>query len=590
MSSPSIPSSERGALARLEELGDVLAIEQERNIAPPDPGQDASEAAMPRPRAAGLLRSNLVVAAGTTLSRVTGLLRVMVFAYVIGKGALADAYLIGNETPNIVYELLLGGVLSATLVPLFTSFLHHRDDGTMDEDEAGAHATNVVITVTMVAVTVLTAVAFLGAPLIFGLYTINAEGRADPATLREVGTLLTRVFLLQIFFYGMTGLLSAYLNARRRFFAAAWSPIVPNLVIIVTLLTVRGQPWQLDDVLTNQRLRWTLGLGATAGIASMAVLLAIAVRHAGLRFRPSFELRHPAIRTLVTLSTWTLGYVACNQLVTIVIRNLSGPGSGDSAAYFQAFTFFVLPHGLLAVSIATTFEPEMAIAVHRRDKVAFIDRTSLGVRLIALLTLPAAVLLFVLRRPLIGLLLEHGEYSALDALITSRTLGGFALGLVGFSAYLFTFRGFYAHQDTRTPFVINVGQCALNVALAFAFVHWWGVLGLAAAYAVSYVLAAAWALQVMSYKVPGFPVGGVFVAIARMVLAAALAAEATWFVARHVGTNTGAGALGRLVAGTIVGLGTYALALVLLKAPEVSDVARLVPGRRPSGDVANAAQ
>ena len=181
--------------------------------------------AIPQPRSAGLLRSNVVVATGTTLSRLTGLLRVIVFAYVIGKGALADAYLIGNETPNIVYELLLGGVLSATLVPLFTSFLHHRDDGSMEEDEAGAHATNVVITVTMAAVTVLTIVAFLAAPLIFGLYTIHTEGSSDPEVLREVGTLLTRVFLLQIFFYGATGLLSAYLNARRRFFAAAWSPI-----------------------------------------------------------------------------------------------------------------------------------------------------------------------------------------------------------------------------------------------------------------------------------------------------------------------------------------------------------------------------
>ena len=332
-------------------------------------------------------------------------------------------------------------------------------------------------------------------------------------------------------------------------------------------------------MLSDHRLRWTLALGATVGIATMAVLLAVAVRHAGLRFRPAFEPRHPAIRRLITLSAWTLGYVACNQIVTIVIRNLSGPGSGDSAAYFQAFTFFVLPHGLLAVSIATTFEPEMAIAVRRRDKAAFIDRTSLGVRLIALLTLPAAMLLFVLRRPMIGLLLEHGEFTSVDALITSRALGGFALGLVGFSAYLFTFRGFYAHQDTRTPFMINVGQCILNIILAFAFVGRWGVLGLAAAYAVSYLVAAVWALQVMSYKVPGFPFTGVLVAMTRMVLAAVLAAEATWWVARHVGGNTGFDALVRLVCGTVVGVAVYAAVLVLLKAPEVAAVKRIVPGR-----------
>ena len=124
---------------------------------------------------AALLRSNLIVASGTALSRITGLLRVMVFGYVIGKGALADVYLIGNETPNIVYELLIGGVLSATLVPLFTEFLERDDE----------EATNVVITVSLTAMAVLTALAVLAAPLIFGLYTVNTAGRrrprADPA-------------------------------------------------------------------------------------------------------------------------------------------------------------------------------------------------------------------------------------------------------------------------------------------------------------------------------------------------------------------------------------------------------------------------
>src|SRR4051812_45789810 len=139
-----------------------------------------------------LLRSNLVVASGTALSRVTGLLRVSVFGYVIGQTALADAYTIGNETPNIVYELLIGGVLSATLVPLFTSFVEREDE----------ESTNVVITATMVALTALTAIAVLAAPLIFGLYTLDPSSSVDAEQFRRVGTLLTRVFLLQIFLYG----------------------------------------------------------------------------------------------------------------------------------------------------------------------------------------------------------------------------------------------------------------------------------------------------------------------------------------------------------------------------------------------------
>ena len=415
------------------------------------------------------------------------------FGYVIGQTALADAYTIGNETPNIVYELLIGGVLSATLVPLFTSFLERDDD----------ESPNVVITVALVVLAAVTAVAVLAAPLIFGLYTIDPAEAVDPDDLREVGTLLTRVFLLQIFFYGAVALANAVLNSRRRFFAAAWSPILANVIIIVTLLSLPDageRTWALDDVLTDDRLRWTLALGTTAGIAAMALVLVPAVHRAGLHFRPDLQFRHPAVRRLVRLSGWTLGFVVANQVTIVVVRNLADPGSGNARAYFEAFTFFVLPHGLLAVSIATTFIPEMARSVARGDRRAFCDQTSLGVRLIALLTVPAGVLLFVLRRPIVGALLQHGEYTAANADNAARALGGFALGLVGFSLYLFVLRGFYAHQDTRTPFVINVGQNVLNIVLAVALVGRYDIGGLGAALAISYVVCAVWALQVLDVQ------------------------------------------------------------------------------------------
>ena len=175
-----------------------------------------------------LFKSNVTVAVGTALSRVSGLLRVVVFGAVIGRTALADAYKIANETPNIVYELLLGGVLSATLVPLFSAFVETDDE----------EATNVVITVSVTLMAALTAVAVIAAPLIFRLYTLSPAPGVDADVLHEVGTMLTRIFLIQILFYGLTGVANAFLNSRRRFFAAAWSPILPNLIIAVTLLSL----------------------------------------------------------------------------------------------------------------------------------------------------------------------------------------------------------------------------------------------------------------------------------------------------------------------------------------------------------------
>ena len=198
--------------------------------------------------------------------------------------------------------------------------------------------------------------------------------------------------------------------------------------------------------------------------------------------------------------------------------------------------------------------------------------------MIALLTLPAGVALFVLRRPLIGLLLEHGEYTPTDALVTSRALAGFALGLVGFSVYLFALRGFYAHQDTRTPFVINAGQCLLNVILALLFVDAWGVLGLGAAFAVSYLVCALWALRILSYKVPGFPAREVLVRGWPMLVAAVLAGEAAWVINRWIGGDTGAEAVVGVTVGGLVGLAVYVGGLTAMRVPEI-DSARTMVGR-----------
>jgi putative peptidoglycan lipid II flippase len=515
----------------------------------------------------GLLRSNVVVASGTALSRITGLLRLIVLGYVLGQTALSDAYLIANETPNIVYDLLLGGLLSATLVPLFSTFVETDDDD----------ATNVILTVSVTLMAALTLVAVVAAPLIFGLYSVNVADGVDPELYRQVGTTLARIFLIQIFFYGLVGLANAFLNSRRRFFAAAWSPILPNLIIIAFLLSLPNPgaaDWQLEQVLSDDRLRWTLGLGATVGIASMAAVLVPAMFATGFRFRPRFEFGHPAVRKLVSLSLWTFGFVVANQVALLVVRNLAEPGSSDASAYINAFTFFVLPHGLLAVSIATTFQPEMSRSVARRDRAGFVEQASLGVRMTALLTIPAGVGIFVLRQPIIGALLQRGEFNAADADAAQRALAGLALGLGAFSIYMFVLRGFYAHKDTKTPFVINVVENSLNIVLAIVLVDRYGVLGLGLAFALAYVVSSVWAMQILGYKVPGFSVRATLRSLAPMILAAVVMAEVVWLVTQPVGGNTGTDAMLRLLVGGVVGVVTYGGVLWLLRVPELDAVRR----------------
>ena len=525
--------------------------------------------------AGGMLRSNVIVALGTALSRVTGLIRVMVLGFVIGQTALADAYNAANSSPNAIYELLLGGVLSASLVPLFSKLAEQRDD----------EGTTAVVSASVVAMSVLTAVAVLAAPWIFHLYSISPSDSVDADQFRQVGTLLARIFLIQIFFYGLTSLGTSMLNARRRFFAAAWAPVLSNLVIIASLLAVPSimnhEDVQLSDVLDNSTLRLTLGLGSTIGIAVMALALYPALKKAGAPTGFTTNFSHPAVKKLMSLSGWTLGYAAANQVAVVFIQNFAlSRGEGQQDAYNKAFTFFVLPHGLLAVSIATTFVPELARFVTNRDKGAFIDRASLGIRMVALLTIPAGFGLFVLRRPIIGAILQHGNFTASDALATSRVLGGFALGLVGFSVYLFVLRGFYAHQDARTPFIINIVENLINIVLAWVLVSRYGVLGLGLSFGIAYLVSAAWALLVLSYKVPGFSLRAIYLSLWRMLLAAVVMAEVVWIVAHNVGDNSGSGALVRVVAGTLVGTAAYVGVLLALGAPELELLRSKLPGRR----------
>ncbi|MBM3729984.1 MAG: murein biosynthesis integral membrane protein MurJ [Actinobacteria bacterium] len=518
-----------------------------------------------------LLRTNVAVAAGTAVSRVTGLARIVVFGMVIGQTAVADAYDGANNSPNSIYELLMGGVFSAALVPVFTRLFHDDDD----------EAQRAVVATALVSLAALTAVAVACAPLIFRLFSLNPAAGIDVVAYRNLGTMLARVFLLQIFFYGLTALATAALNARRKFVAAAWAPVAANVVIVVLLalipLSIDGRPG-LDTIADNSTVRWLLGGGATLGIATTAVIVLAVARASGASFGLRADFRHPAVRRLARLSLWTFGYVLTNQVALVVVRNLAEPGSGGPDAYTKAFTFFQLPHALLAASITTTFAPDLARAAASADRQAFVGRLSLGVRLITLLTLPAASLFFVTSRPMIGALLQHGNFTAEAAHNTARALMGFSVGLVGFSVYLFVLRGFYAREDTRTPFVINCFENVVNVVLAIILVDRHGVLGLGLAFGIAYLVSAIVALVVIERRHPEFASLALMRSLCPMLAATAPASLAAWAIGRALGDTEGLGAVARTAASYAVGVVVYVGFLRLLRVRETTALADRLRG------------
>lgn len=524
-----------------------------------------------------MFKDTIVVALGTAVSRITGLLRVIVFGIVIGQTALADAYDGANNSPNSIYELLVGGVLAAGLVPLFTRL-------TEDDDEEG---TNSVFTVSIIVLAGATLLAVLAAPLIFRLFSLHPSAAVDAGQYRHVGTVMARIFLIQIFFYGLSAVGSAMLNARRRFFAAAWAPALANIVTIALLLVIPltrdGIP-QLTDVLTDNGFFLLLTLGATGGIATMALVLLPAISRSGvnLRFAPNF--RHPAVKTLASMSFWSFGYVITNQVALVIVKNLARPGSGNQDAYSKAFTFFVLPHGLLAISIATTFVPEMVRRVKANDREGFANWLTDGFRWIAFLSLPASLAMTILAHPIVSALLEHGNFSAAASLNTARALAGFSVGLLGFSLYVFALRGFYAHHDTRTPFLINLGENLLNIVFALLLVDRHGVLGLGLAFGLAYMVSAVVVMYIL-HRMYGAIKWNPLVSYAWRGIAstAVMSVVLVWFN-HSIAATTALERLAEAFGLSALGLAIYVAMMYVLRAREIHEfrsqlLRRLTPSR-----------
>lgn len=520
-----------------------------------------------------LARSSAVVGLGTSISRVSGLVRLFATAYAIGTTRLTDTYTLANTTPNIVYELVLGGVLSATLVPVFVA---HRES----KDEEG---TSAVVSVAAVLLTVVSVIGFIAAPLIVKLFTIGVE-QGVAADQEEVATSLLRLFMPQMLFYGLTALATALLNARRKFAAAAFAPALNNLLVSLVLFSLpvlAGRKPDLQQVRDEPLLLLTLGLGTTAGIVAMTVVLWPPLRRAGVHLRFRFDWRNPAVRQVGRLSGWTLGYVLCNQVsLLVVLILLNNRQAGGVSAYTYAFIFFQLPHALFAVSIMTTLVPELSAAAGRGDSRRYRERFSTGLRLMALVVLPAAVGYMVLAKPIVIALLKYGAFGASAADLVSESLAAFGAGLFGFSVYLFALRGFYALHDTRTPFLLNVFQNIVQIAFAFVFDAAFGVPGLALAYGAAYTVAAVAALVLLRRRVGRLDAHRVARTVAKVLVACVAMAVAVVVVSRVVGSSDGFGALLRTVAGVAAGGLVYVVAVLVLRVEEVDMLrARLLKSR-----------
>ncbi|MGX2994659.1 murein biosynthesis integral membrane protein MurJ [Streptomyces sp. JNUCC 64] len=434
--------------------------------APSADGPRPVPGAAPRPRrdrraTPSVARSGAIMAAGSVVSRATGFLRSATVAAALGVGLTADGYAVANAVPTIVYTLLIGGALNAVFVPELVRAAREHADG-------GAAWTDRLLTVCVTALLALTGAAVWAAPAIVEVYT-GYDGEQAHLTVA-----FARFCLPQILFLGVFTLLGQVLNARGRFGAMMWTPVLNNIVVIAVfgLYLAVGDGGALTGAETA-----LLGWGTTAGIAVQALALAPALRAARFRWRPRFDWRGSGLARPLRSAGWLVLLVLTNQLAYGVVTRfataageraaaLGTDGGVGFSAYTNAYLLWAVPHGVVTVSLVTALLPRMSRAAADGDTAAVRRDVSGALRTSAAAIVPAACALFALAGPVMALVFQYGRTDADDTAAMALTLMAFAPGLIAFSGQYVLARAFYALSDTRTPFLLNLVIATLNAGLA----------------------------------------------------------------------------------------------------------------------------
>jgi putative peptidoglycan lipid II flippase len=486
-------------------------------------------------------RSAGVMALGTIMSRLTGLIRTILFVQ-LGVGVLTDAYGIANISPNMFYELVVGGVLSATLVPLFVRLLAPVDAGSgrnerdVLRDQSGASA---VVTLAVAVIVSMSIALFVGAPLFLSLFGSN---HSWPPGQREFAVSLLRMFAPQVALYGCVTLSTAVLHSRSKFGITMAAPILNNVVVSIVFVWVRQRlhqfattsPLDLNVVRADKQLMWTLGWGTTLGVAAMFLVTIPALRAAKLGLRPVWNPQHGAVKELVRLSGWTMGYVAANQAALWFIYRVAKRGKdGDLTAYTTANSvFFQLPYGVIAVSVMAGIQPVLSRAFANRKRAEFRRQLSLATRSLLVLMTPAAAGYVLLAKPITELVTANGGTTVAKALVIGRVLAALAPGLPAFSVYLLYMNALKAMLDTRATFEVNVIENAINIVVGAVLYRYFGVAGLGAAFAVAYTVAAVIAGFVVSRRTAGIEADKLLITIGRTLVATGVMAVSVLITGR----------------------------------------------------------
>lgn len=446
-----------------------------------------------------LFHASSVMAVGTIISRITGFIRNILAVAVLGTALLADTYNVANTMPNILYNLLIGGALTAIFVPqIVRSFA--------DSDGGDAFASKLVTTISAILL-VLVIVGVICAPILVRLYAPEYSTTGFENEFR-LAVDFTRYCLPQIFFMGLFTMLGQVANARGSFAPLMWAPIVNNLLVIGVFASVLVEAPHLSaNTITSAQVQF-LGWGTTLGVVVQALILIPVIKRTGIKLRPKFGLR--GLGKSFSLAGWTLVYVLISQLGYLVTVNVSTSAAVRAAKegiktgvgftpFGNAYLIMMLPYSIVTISIVTALLPHLSKLAIEKKHEEVRNQLIRAIKMVGVLTIPAGVA-FMFFGPLITRVLYFGISKA-DSVYIGYVLSTFALGLVAFSINIILVRGFNAFEDTKTQvpsiLFINVIAVALSY-MSFLFLpSKWVTVGLGLAFSISYIIGLLYTLRLL---------------------------------------------------------------------------------------------
>jgi putative peptidoglycan lipid II flippase len=528
-----------------------------------------------------LFRASGIMALGTIISRITGFIRGILIVAVLGTTLLADTYNVANTMPNILYNLLVGGALTAIFIPQLVRSFDHEDGG-------DNFASRLITTISLILL-VLVSLGMFFAPALVRLYAPEFF-TAGFETEQEIAIAFTRYCLPQIFFLGLFTMLGQVANARGSFGPLMWAPIANNLVGIALFggFLLFSPGIDISSITSNQVA--LLGWGTTFSVVVQALVLVPVIRKLGITIKP--KLGVSGLGKSFNLAGWTLVYVLISQLGYLVTVNVATTAAVRSAQenvatgvgytpYTYAYFVMLLPYSIVTISIITAILPhisKLALDGKREEVKAQLVR---AIRLVGVITVPSAVA-FLLFGPLITQSIFIG-ISNDDSRYIGYVLSALSFGLVAFSINLILIRGFNAFEDTKTQVVSILVINVLSVAMSYLFLSFlktqWVTVGLGVAFSVSYLVGLLVTLSLLKKHIGKLAISEFLGQHVRLLIASLLAMAPMFLMTQYISwlelDLSRAARAGELLVVMVVAFFTYILAAKALRIEEISMIRHL---------------